>query len=202
MGIILVSTVLSSILLAGCTGENLKDIYLVSLSFSNNVSSASNATAPSNSNTTYLSTDDTRLELIDGAEKFKDEVVFKGLWIVSIILAIFTFLLLATFPGWHEEEDSEGSDREVKPFPSRPVTYLALACVLFSAIIALLAAFWQHMSSSAAVVMAGVFTRGDITGHVGAGAMALGWVLVSLLFLISLALLVFILSIWILLRIN
>ena len=54
--------------------------------------------------------------------------------IIAIIFAFICLLLLATFPGWHEEETSEGSDREVKPFPSRPVSQVALAIIFIASI--------------------------------------------------------------------
>ncbi|KAA8566090.1 hypothetical protein EYC84_008694 [Monilinia fructicola] len=58
--------------------------------------------------------------------QFKDMIVFPYLIIIAIIFAFICLLLLATFPGWHEEEDALGSEREVKPFPSRPVSQVAL----------------------------------------------------------------------------
>ncbi|UZP42348.1 hypothetical protein NXS19_010164 [Fusarium pseudograminearum] len=60
------------------------------------------------------------LNLIWLAAQFKDMIVFPYLIIIAIIFAFICLLLLATFPGWHEETDSEGSDREVKPFPLSP----------------------------------------------------------------------------------
>ncbi|KAK1982988.1 Ca2+ regulator and membrane fusion protein Fig1-domain-containing protein [Colletotrichum cereale] len=135
------------------------------------------------------------IRLISSAEKFKDEVIFKGLHFISIIFGLFAFILLTTFPAWNEEEDSNGSEREVKPFPSRPVSLITLACIFFSAVISLLATFWQHLSSSAAIAMSSAFTQGAVTGHVGAVAMALGWISVFLLTTTFIGLLVIILSI-------
>ena len=58
--------------------------------------------------------------------------------IVAIILAFVTFLLLATFPGWHEERDARtGSDIDIKPFPSRPVSQVALALIFIASIFVL-----------------------------------------------------------------
>jgi hypothetical protein len=63
------------------------------------------------------------LNLIGAASKLKDDVLFSGLFLMAIILALLSTVLLATFPGWHEERDERtGSDVDVKPFPSRPVS--------------------------------------------------------------------------------
>jgi hypothetical protein len=114
---------------------------------------------------------------------------------ISIPLSIISFLLLATFPGWHEEENSEGSERQVKPFPSRPVSRVALGCITVSAIVALLASFWQHMAGAAASAMAAAFTYGAAKGGIGVGAMVCGWLSFVLLMVVALGLLMMILSI-------
>lgn len=99
---------------------------------------------------------------------------------ISIGFSILSFLLLATFPGWHEEEDSEGSDREVKPFPSRPVSQAALCFLGISAMMTLLSAFWQHMASSNTATLMKLVTAGAVQVEVGAAAMGLGWATFSL----------------------
>ena len=43
------------------------------------------------------------LDLIGGASKFRDDVLFSGLLFMTIILAFFSVVLLATFPSWHSE---------------------------------------------------------------------------------------------------
>jgi len=84
-----------------------------------------------NNNATALAdlvtVDQDPLNLIWVAQTFKDSIVFPYLIIVAIVLAFLTFLLLATFPGWHTDTSSSGSEHEVKPFPSRPVSQVALA---------------------------------------------------------------------------
>jgi hypothetical protein len=114
---------------------------------------------------------------------------------ISIPFAVVTFILLATFPGWHEEEGSNGSERDVKPFPSRPVSQVALVCIFISALMALLGSFWQHMASVAASTMTEVFTYDRISGGVGAVAMVLGWLSSFFLIVVTLGLLIMILSI-------
>jgi len=53
------------------------------------------------------------------------------------VLAFITFILLATFPGWHVETNQEGSDVDVKPFPKRAVSQAALAFVFIAAVFVL-----------------------------------------------------------------
>lgn len=153
------------------------------------------------------------LNLIWLAAQFKDMIVFPYLMsvstprapksshtnlILSIIAIIFAFvclLLLATFPGWHEETDSEGSDREVKPFPSRPVSQIALALIFVSAIFVLVSVLWQHTASVAASVIAQDFGNGAVKSGVGTSAMVLGWFSFALLIVVTIGLLIMILSI-------
>lgn len=121
---------------------------------------------------------------------------------ISIPFAFIAFVLLYTFPGWHEDAESQGSEREVKPFPSRTVSHVALGCITVASIIALLAVFWQHMASTAAATMAEVFTYGAASGSVGAGAMVLGWLSFSLQMMTAIGLLVMILSIRVLSQLS
>jgi hypothetical protein len=114
---------------------------------------------------------------------------------VSIAFAFFTILLLASFPGWHEDEDSEGSEREVKPFPARAVSTVSLAICFVASVLSLLSSFWQHLSSAASSTMASVFTYGNVVGRIGPAAMALGWLSTFLLFTATCGLLSLILSI-------
>lgn len=94
---------------------------------------------------------------------------------ISVAFSVVSFLLLSTFPGWHEEEDSEGSEREVKPFPSRPVSQVALFSLGISATMTLLSVFWQHMASSNALTLIELVTADIVQVKVGAAAMGLGW---------------------------
>ncbi|KAK2029638.1 hypothetical protein LX32DRAFT_638898 [Colletotrichum zoysiae] len=242
MALIVTSTILSSILLSGCTAENLNEICLVSLSYSSDSTKtaldpivAVNGYSPTASTGTsfevrvgyfgmclmssdqWICSKDSRAlesfanrsqtgvvydpyKLITSAEKFKDEVIFKGLHFISIIFGFCAFIVMAAFPGWHKEEDSEGSDQHVKLFPSKAAVKIALAFSFASAVISLFATFWQHLSSSAAIAMSSAFTQGAVTGHVGVAAMALGWVSVFLLMTTFIGILAMFLSISVLLR--
>ncbi|KAF4979513.1 hypothetical protein FZEAL_4281 [Fusarium zealandicum] len=142
-----------------------------------------------------VDTDQDPLNLIWLAAQFKDMIVFPYLIIIAIIFAFVCLLLLATFPGWHEETDSEGSDREVKPFPSRPVSQIALALIFISAIFVLVSVLWQHTASVAASVIAQDFGNGAVRSGVGTSAMVLGWFSFALLIVVTIGLLIMILSI-------
>ncbi|KAK4953502.1 hypothetical protein LTR66_013634, partial [Elasticomyces elasticus] len=85
-----------------------------------------------------VSIDHDPLNLIWVASTFKDAIVFPYLIIVAIVLAFITFLLLATFPGWHEEQNAvTGEEMDIKPFPSRPVSQVALALIFIASIFVL-----------------------------------------------------------------
>ncbi|KAK4140672.1 Ca2+ regulator and membrane fusion protein Fig1-domain-containing protein, partial [Dichotomopilus funicola] len=133
------------------------------------------------------------------AKRFHDDTIFSGLILISIIFSAMCFMLLSTFPSWHTEEDSDdGSEREVKPFPSRVVSDISLLLVLVSSLLALVAALWQHLSTAATSTMIGTLTYGSVSGEVGVGATVLGWVSTGLLCVVTVALLVMVLSIRIL----
>lgn len=121
--------------------------------------------------------------------------------IIAIIFAFICLLLLATFPGWHEEEDSEGSEREVKPFPSRPVSQIALAIIFIASIFILVSVLWQHTASVAASIIAQDFGNGSVLSGVGTSAMVMGWFSFTLLIIVTIGLLVMILSIRVLAQI-
>ncbi|KAF3390576.1 hypothetical protein F1880_009083 [Penicillium rolfsii] len=135
------------------------------------------------------------LNLIWVASTFKDAVVFPYLLIVAVILAFFCFILLATFPGWHEEPDESGSAVEVKPFPSRPVSQAALALIFVSSVFVLVSVLWQHTASVAASTIAQDFGNGVVKSGVGTSAMVLGWFGFVLLVIVTIGLLIMILSI-------
>lgn len=150
-----------------------------------------NATALAND----LSVDQDPLNLVWLAGQFKDMIVFPYLLIIAIIFAFVCFLLLATFPGWHDEEDSEGSEHEIKPFPSRPVSQIALAIIFIASIFVLVSVLWQHTASVAASIIAQDFGNGSVRSGVGTSAIVMGWFSFALLIIVTIGLLVMILSI-------
>ncbi|PLB38155.1 Fig1 domain-containing protein [Aspergillus candidus] len=135
------------------------------------------------------------LNLIWIAKRFKDTMVFDGLIFIAIILTFICFVLLWTFPGWHEEVNAEGSEVEVKPFPSRPVSQAALGLIALGFMFGLISILWQHINSSAAGTMAEGLTYGAVESHVGIAAVVLGWAAVVCMGLSTFALLIMIWSI-------
>lgn len=118
--------------------------------------------------------------------------------IAAIALAFVSLCLLLTFPGWHEEHDDDGDDRQVKPFPSRPVMQLALAASTLASLLALVSMIWQHTASVAAATTAQHLGYGTVKSAVGPTSLVLGWIGFALMALVAVALLVMILSIRIL----
>ncbi|XPT03350.1 hypothetical protein M3J09_012444 [Ascochyta lentis] len=136
------------------------------------------------------------LNLIGAASEFKDNVLFSGLLFMAIVLAFLSILLLATFPGWHEESNgSTGSMVDVKPFPSRTVSRVALTFSSVATVLLLIAGLWQHVGSVGAAAMAGMANYGNVKTDIGAGAVAMAWIGFTLTTLVSVGLLVMILSI-------
>ncbi|KAI9755554.1 MAG: hypothetical protein M1815_004868 [Lichina confinis] len=141
-----------------------------------------------------VSIDQDPLNLIWVASTFKDSIVFPYLIIVAIILAFVCFLLLATFPGWHEEIDETGDVEAKKPFPSRAVSQVALAIIFVASIFVLVSVLWQHTASVAATTIAQDLGNGSVKSGVGSTAMILGWFSFALLIIVTIGLLVMILS--------
>ncbi|KAJ5788392.1 hypothetical protein N7457_003382 [Penicillium paradoxum] len=135
------------------------------------------------------------LNLIMIAETFKEKIVFDGLIYIAILACFICFIILSTFPGWHEEIDDDGSEREVKPFPSRPLSHIVMYLSFLGAGFGFISVLWQHINSSSTVSMAETLTYGGVTGHVGALAMSLGWIAVGATGLVGIGLHVMILSI-------
>ena len=115
--------------------------------------------------------------------------------IVGIILAFFTFVILATFPGWHEEISDRDSVNEVKPFPSRFVSQIALAMIFVASVFVLVSVLWQHTASVAASTIAQDLGNGSLRSGVGTSALVLGWFGFGLLIVVTIGLLIMILSI-------
>ncbi|OJJ00050.1 hypothetical protein ASPVEDRAFT_541230 [Aspergillus versicolor CBS 583.65] len=141
-----------------------------------------------------LTIDQDPLNLVWVASTFKDAVVFPYLIIIAVILAFFCFIVLATFPGWHEETDPSGSEVEVKPFPSRPVSQVALALIFVAAVFVLVSVLWQHTASVGASTIAQDLGNGSVKSGVGTSAMVLGWFGFALMVIVTIGLLVMILN--------
>ncbi|CAG8118477.1 unnamed protein product [Penicillium salamii] len=140
------------------------------------------------------------LNLIMIAEEFRRKIVFDGLIYVAIAMCFVTFIIISTFPGWHEETDDTGSEREVRPFPSRPLMQLSLVSSILGFAFGFISLLWQHINSSSTATMAEILTYGAVEGHIGTAAMALGWVSVFAVSMTSMGILVEILSMSLIIR--
>jgi uncharacterized membrane protein len=94
--------------------------------------------------------------------------------ITAIPLSFITLLLLATFPGWYEEEDDDG-EREVKPFPSRSVSIVALYAILIACLFTFIAVLVQHVASATGSTMVESLSYGTVRGKVGSASHVMGW---------------------------
>ncbi|KAF2756301.1 hypothetical protein EJ05DRAFT_96853 [Pseudovirgaria hyperparasitica] len=139
------------------------------------------------------------LDLIDTATSFKDDVLFSGLIFMSIVLTSFAVVLLSRFPGWREEQDaSTGDTIDVKQFPSRSLSHIALGFVFVASMVALISGLWQHIGAVAAAAMAERTGYGNVKASIGTVAIVLAWLGFTMLALTFIGLLVMVLSIHIL----
>lgn len=83
----------------------------------------------------------------------------------------------------------------MKPFPSRPVSQVALALIFVASVFVLVSVLWQHTASVAASTIAQDMGNGSVKSGVGTSAMILGWFGFGLLVVVTIGLLVMILSI-------
>nr|POE72060.1 hypothetical protein CFP56_11936 [Quercus suber] len=186
----------AALLLAGCTVSNasISNIYLASFRYSDQSSSSSTSSslfqqattggqvtvragyfglcAQNGNQDSWVCADGASglgLALVDGA-------VLTTSRIGAAALTGLAFVLLATFPGWHVERDQfTGSDIEIKPFPSRPVTLVAFFTLALATLFVLASALWQHVASASAAALIESTSQGYLSGHVGPAAAALVW---------------------------
>ncbi|KAL2064924.1 hypothetical protein VTL71DRAFT_4064 [Oculimacula yallundae] len=126
------------------------------------------------------------LNLIWIAGKFKDEMLFSGLLLTAVPLAFVSILLLATWPNWHEETDDAGSEREVKPFPSRLTANVTIGMLTLGSLFCFISVLLQHVASATGSVMTEALSYSTVKGTIGTTSMVLGWG-GSLLYTITLA---------------
>jgi hypothetical protein len=97
--------------------------------------------------------------------------------ITGLALLLLGFIGLTTMSGLYSEIDERtGSEREVKPFPSRDVLRLTAKVLDLGAFLLLVSAIWQHVAAASAASMISSVSQGQVTTHVGAWAVALVWV--------------------------
>jgi uncharacterized membrane protein len=106
------------------------------------------------------------------------------------------FVGLSTFPGWHEERDpTTGSDIDIKPFPSRPVSQAIAFVLLMASLLVLVSCLWQHVAAASVVSTVSSMSQRTIVGHVGAVAAVLVWLSLAVIVVALLGILVMIISI-------
>lgn len=82
----------------------------------------------------------------------------------------------------------------MKPFPSRPVSQVALALIFVAAVFVLVSVLWQHTASVGASTIAQDLGNGSVKSGVGTSAMVLGWFGFALMVIVTIGLLVMILN--------
>ncbi|CAG9983909.1 unnamed protein product [Clonostachys byssicola] len=138
------------------------------------------------------------LNLIFAAEKFRSEVVFVGLWFVSIAFSFISFCIFWGLPGLKREDlvDDRGERLVTAKRNMMPLVIIIVMCI--SSMMALLSGFWQHMAGVAASTMTDAFTYGAASGGLGVGAMVLGWISFFLLAVALLGMIVILLAYYLL----
>ena len=143
------------------------------------------------------------LDLIGTAAHFKDDVVFSGLLFMAIVTCSISFLLLSTFPGWHETRDERnGSNTDIKPFPSRPIAQAAMACSFVAVVLLLVSSLWQHVGAVGAAAMADAAYFGNVKTAIGATSTLMNWISFSIASISTVSLLTMILAIIVLDRLT
>lgn len=120
---------------------------------------------------------------------------------MAVAMCFMAFIALSTFPGWLEMDDDE-SGGMFKAFPSRSVSHFSLLASILGFGFGFISVLWQHINSSSTATMAEVLTYGAVKGHVGRASMALGWISVFVLSLVSVGILVMIKSISLIRRLT
>ena len=91
-------------------------------------------------------------------------------------LAAIAIVLTLTLPGWHEELDDQGSERDVRPFPSRQFISIISGGTVVASGLGLVSMLWQHIAAVASTSAVERMAYGTVETHVGFATMALGWV--------------------------
>jgi len=89
--------------------------------------------------------------------------------IAQILLHSILFVALAAFPTWHDEEVKKSH------FFSQSFAVAAQVGGGAAALFGFMSAIWQHAAAVTVKTFISPMTYGMVTSHVGAAAMALGW---------------------------
>ncbi|KAI1344735.1 Ca2+ regulator and membrane fusion protein Fig1-domain-containing protein [Xylariaceae sp. FL0016] len=142
------------------------------------------------------------LNILRLAQEIRTGVVFYVLIIIAIVLVLISIALLVTFPGWRDNVDSQVSEREIKPFPSRPISHAALGLAFAAAGLGFASAFWQHIGVAGASTTTRLLTYNLVETHIGAAAMVLGWLAAAIIAVSALGLLLMVVSIRVLAQLE
>lgn len=72
-------------------------------------------------------------------------------------------------------DDDDDSERDVKPFPSRPVSQAVCGLTCLASLFGLVSALWQHTSAASAASLIRFTMYGHVKARVGGLAAALAW---------------------------
>lgn len=100
--------------------------------------------------------------------------------IASMFLSIIAIVTLLTFPGWRTIVNDDGEELEMKPFPPRRRMHMSNAIVCAASIFSLISVLWLHVGAVAASATLDLVYNGAVDSGVGAVAMTLGWLSLSL----------------------
>ena len=108
-------------------------------------------------------------------------------------------MLISTFPGWETTTDPDtGWDVDVKPFPSRPISQLALSAAALASLFCAVSALWQHTSAASASTRLEASALGVVKATIGPIATSFVWISFALLATGSAALLMMLATIFVL----
>lgn len=112
-----------------------------------------------------------------------------------MILAMPSVCLLLTFPTWHTATTDDGSEHEVKPFPSRAVTHLLVVTLCSASFFVLVSMVWSQVAAVTAGGTLDFVFQGLVATNVGWLIPLFGWLAFSLITTGFMAMVVMVLSI-------
>lgn len=92
-----------------------------------------------------------------------------------MILCLMSCGLLFTFPRWQTITTDDGSDHEVKPFPSRVVVQVLTLIVGLATLFSFVSMFWIHVGAVTAAGTLDFVFQGLVSTYVGWITMLIGW---------------------------
>ena len=119
-----------------------------------------------------------------------------------MILILIGIVLLGTFPSWHKDTGDDSSEYEVKPFPSRAISYAVLWLLGFSQAFGFMSALWLHVSAATAATTLEIMFGDLVSASVGTAVVTFAWIAFFLNSVAWLGVLIMILSIRILDRLT